>query len=68
MNRGGQASIQVEVVWRAGTRTLAWETLWRQILADIADEIGDAEAQIEASEATLTAAVVGNRASHADGV
>jgi len=34
---GRQSSIDVQVAWRPGARTPAWDALWRQIVADLSD-------------------------------
>lgn len=39
---GGRRSLEplaVETDWSSGLRTPSWDELWRQIFADIADEI-----------------------------
>lgn len=32
---GEKSQIKVQVVWRTGARTAAWDALWRQIIADL---------------------------------
>jgi hypothetical protein len=34
---GRQSSIDIQVAWRRGVRTPAWDALWRQIVADLSD-------------------------------
>ena len=35
-------TLRVESAWTPGRRTLAWETLWRHILADALSDLSDA--------------------------
>ena len=34
---GKQPTIEIQATWRPGTRTPAWNDLWRQIMADLGD-------------------------------
>ena len=56
---GTRDYIEIQAAWQPGTRTVAWQALWRQIIADISDKIregsdGAGEPEQQAVESTTS--------------
>jgi hypothetical protein len=49
--RDNHSSINVETRWCLGTRTPVWDALWRQIFADLGDDLDQPASDDEVSTA-----------------
>ena len=54
---GKQSSIEMQAAWSPGTRTPAWDALWRQIMADLAEDNDQSSIDSEATDANHIDAV-----------
>jgi hypothetical protein len=48
---GNQSSIEIRADWRPSTRTPVWDALWRQIFADLGDDLDQSASDDEVSAA-----------------
>lgn len=58
---GIQPSIEIRTDWRPGTRTPLWDALWRQIFADLGDDLDQpaSDDEVDASGCRLPMAEPG---------